>query len=394
MFKVLGALFTMAVIYVAGKIASADGLGAYFYYFSFIVMLSCLMRFGLDIFIVQGSQCGEKISAVYTVGLAYSTCVAVASCLILFFLYYLKIGKGNISIWLLVVLSAYFWSLIDLICSLDWLRQKHIKSSLLKYSMFPVVHLIIYLNVVLIDLDGDKLVVLLVTLTSSLMLAFMLVVIVVEGSLKNLVRVSGSQITDTLSSSSVIFAENILTMVTANLPVIFLGGFASAEANAVYGVARRLSNVMGFLSTSAVRVITPVFASCRSQSGKSEILNQKKNMENLLSIVMLGSAFMSLLFGQAVLDAFGLAASSWILTLLLLAHLFNMRVATNTAFFQVMSRPLLGMNLAILSCIGSALLLWPLSANAGLYGVVVAILIVSIILAYISNVMIFQVYKV
>lgn len=393
MFKGLGALFTMAVIYIAGRITSSEGLGAYFYYFSFIVILSCLMRFGLDICLVQRNQCGSEISEIYTVAIAYSTFVAVACCLIIFLIYGLKLGHGNILIWVLVVLSAYFWSLIDLICSLDWLRQKHIKSSLLKYSIFPVIQLILYLSLVIIDVGVNELVALLATLASSLLIACGLVVIVVEDSIKNIVRVSGERIYNTIRSSSAIFAENILTIVTVNLPVLFLGGFVSAEANAVYGVARRLSNIMGFLSTSAVRVITPVFANYNNQSGNDEIIDKKQKVENVLSMIMLGAIFISVVFGQAMLNAFGLAEGRWILTLLLISHLFSMRVATNTAFFQVMRKPLLGMNIAILNCIGSALLLWLLSVSAGLYGVVVAILIVSIILAYVSNVMIVRVYK-
>jgi O-antigen/teichoic acid export membrane protein len=383
----------MAVIFIAGRVASSGELGSYFYFFSIVIVLSCLMRFGLDICIVQSNACEQKLSVIYSVSLLFSTTLAISSCMLVFLLNFIGVELDDARILVLVILSAYFLSLIDIICSLDWSREKHIKSSFLKFSMYPILNLLIYCMFVLVSVHQSGVILLLSALAASLLIVCVIVFFVVDGSLSYLVMINLDQINKTVKDSSTIFVENILTIVAGNLPVFFLGALVSSEANAIYGVSRRLSNIMGFLSTSAVRVITPFFASHANNSGRAEVLSKKRNMEKVLSAIMLVAVFLSIAYGQDVLGAFGVDGHSWLLSLLLLAHLFSMRVATNTAFFQVMNKPLLGMFVAMLNCTLSIISLWMLSVYAGIYGVALAILIVSAFLACISNVMIIRVYE-
>jgi O-antigen/teichoic acid export membrane protein len=391
--KGLGAVCTMAVIFIAGRVASAGELGSYFYFFSIVIVLSCLMRFGLDICIVQSNACEKNISVAYSVGLLFSTALAITSCMLVFLLKFIGIEFDDVWILVLVILSAYFLSLIDLICALDWSRQKHIKSSFLKFAMYPVLNLLVYWVFVIVGVSQSGVILLLSALAASLLIVCVIVFFVVDGSLRYLVMINLDEINKTVKGSSAIFVENILTIVAGNLPVFFLGAIVSSEANAIYGVSRRLSNIMGFLSTSAVRVITPIFASNADYGARKEILSKKRQMENVLSVIMLVAVFLSIIYGQAALNFFGVDGPGWLLSLLLAAHLFSMRIATNTAFFQVVNKPLLGMSVAILNCIMSIIFLWLLSVYAGIYGVAFAILIVSALLACISNVMIVRVYK-
>ena len=376
--KVGGAAFTMGVIIAAGTFSTPAQLGTYFYQFSIVVVLSCVMKFGFDLSILQKGWSYSDVSEIYSAGVIFATTVALFFLVIVAVIYEVFSANINPLLWVLVVFSAYFWCLVDLISALDWLKSRHVKSSFLKFFLYPVAHLALICIFSNLELEADTK--LLLSLMLSLMLAFLVAFSCVSGAWVRMSRLKLSRFINYVRSSSAVLFENLLTIVTANIPVFVIAVLVGAEGNAIYGVARRVSNLMGFLSTSAVRVIAPTY-----NKGVDEFFKRKREVEKMIAIII-GCVFAgSLFFDGSVSLIFGIEIQRWVLPVLILSHLFSMPVITNIAYFQVSGRARLGARIALVNFILSGLVLYLLAWAGGVFGVVCGILLVAIIVYLLSS---------
>lgn len=299
--RVLGAVASFLSILILTNSLSAEDNANYFLLVSWSIFISVILRMGADNLLVKTvAQSSEKSEIDLGIFLSLTLFIILSStiCLIFIHLFF------SSSYFLICIIALSMAVAINIMigCALDGLNSitlsilltLTVPSSILLLSIYILKytkHLSIQ-NVYAISIMSNVV---------SLAIALIVLTFIVQRrNFKILCSMISLRKLSTMSSS--FFVGSIIKSLYEQIPIFTLGIYSNASEVALFGVASRLSSILGFINSITSKYIALVYAKLKIKDNDSEGISDAIKYITIFQVL---SLIVFIIFSDQILNIFG-----------------------------------------------------------------------------------------
>ncbi|WP_440465024.1 oligosaccharide flippase family protein [Psychrobacter sp. ASPA161_6] len=331
--RVLGAVASFFSILILTNFLDKDDNANYFLLISLSIFISVVFRMGADNLLIKKvaqSDCNSKIDLSLSASLIL---YIVLITLILLFCIFVFIDDSLF--WLYVLgMSAVIAINIVIGCIFNGLNK--ITLSVLLTMTVPSILFLLFIYILQyigdLNIGNVYFISLMSNIVALLVSAFSLLLLLRIKRIKSNIKIVS--LSTLLVSSKSFFGGSVIQSLYNQLPIFALGVFSTGSEVALFGVASRLSSILGYINSITSKYIALIHAKIKT---KIESPTNISNAIKFITMFQVLSLILFIFFSERVLGIFGSGYEEAKITAILLiaAQVLNLFFQNHITSFQV-----------------------------------------------------------